>query len=79
MSQGCRAEGVVRGSLPHILPECSHRGTPVLKGHCRQKGVQGAGLPLPLSPDLSRVGEGASCLRVHLGWGSRLVASPAPR
>lgn len=41
--------------------------------------VLGEGLPLPLAPDLSPVGEGASCLRVHLDWGSGWLPPPAPQ
>lgn len=47
MSQGCRAEGVSEGSLPHILPSVPTRGPRILKGHCRQKGVRGRGCPCP--------------------------------
>lgn len=77
--RGCRAEGVSEGLSATYPSRVFPPGAPVLKGHCGQKKVFRAGLPLPLSPDLSRVGEGASCLRVHLGWGSGWLPPPAPQ
>lgn len=54
-------------------------GDPSSEGHCGRKVEARGRAALPLSLTSSRVGEGASCLRVHLGWGSGWLPPPSPQ